>query len=216
MTNLQVEYNKLLETKRNNEAQLAEMKRSHQATEAITSWKNQQDVNVALGNLAVNQAKAAIEADKAAEAARHNVATEKLTSWSTAVTAKHYSNQDSIAAYNAKVNAVKAQSEVALNEAKVNQGWSNIANDMTKFTQQLAVEKSKVDVEMRKLAETQRHNTTTENETLRNNLANQFIGAYKTLPTLSKVGMTGSIIDHGMTSAAKALVKLTQSGLRRN
>lgn len=199
MTSLQVEYNKLLETKRNNEAQLAEMIRSHKATEEITSWKNQQDASVALGNLAVNQAKAQIEADKAAEIVRHNKEAESLTSWSNAYTQRHYEAQDRVAAYNAAINAGKVHSEIVTNAAKVSQGWRTMENDMIKFSQQQQLEQKRLD-------EAKRHNQTTEFEDQRNNITRSMVDLSKSLPLLDKIAFTADTADR-LGRAAKTMYR---------
>lgn len=199
MTNLQVEYNKLLENVRNNKAQLAESNRHNSATEGITSWRNQQDIAVAQGNLAVNQAKSNIEATKAAEIIRHNKESEGLSAWSNAMQETHYQNQDSIGYYNAQVNAAKVSSDITTNAAKVGQGWTSLSNDMFKITGDLANKAAT-------LAEAKRHNTTAEKEQTRSNQANEYetqrnnisrshTETLKQSPFILK--SVGAIVEHG-------------------
>lgn len=167
MTNLQVEYNKLLENVRNNKAQLAELSRHNTATEGITSWKNQQDILMAQGNLAVNQAKNDLEARRIAETIRHNQKSEGLSAWSNAMQETHYQNQDAIGYYNAQINAAKVSSDIKTNAAKVEQGWISLGNEAFKITGELANKEAI-------LTETTRHNKTVEKEQTRSNQANEF------------------------------------------
>lgn len=213
MTNLQVEYNKLLETKRYNEAQLAETIRSHQANEAITTWRNQQDVAIAQGNLAVNQAKAQTEAQKAEEAARHNRATEELTAWSNVIqqqnananTSNALSNAITAQAtkLNANTNVMKMANDYALgvaknkNEAEKNKiSWQNL-------NQQAVFHADNFKQEARKIGETERHNKAVESETMRHNISSENLGLVNNL-----IGSVTSLGTAKMKSGKVPVMKL--------
>lgn len=191
MTNLQVEYNKLLETKRNNEAQLAETIRSHQASESIATWRNQQDIAIAQGNLAVNQAKAQTEAAIAAETQRHNRASEELSAWTNAIQQQNANTN----AVNATTNRINANTNIAnaqTNEKNANTQVMKVANDFLidqeknrqgwQSIQQKAVDMSN-DLANKQAAqqETVRHNKATEAEAARTNRANEDIRGISTI-----------------------------------
>lgn len=146
MTNLQVQYNQLLETRRNNEAQLAEAKRHNQATESLTSWKTENDLILGQGNLAVNQL-------RQAEDARHNLRNEGLQAWSNAFTQAHLERADQ---NDLGANAIKSrqmQNDYYVERRNLDRRDKELSNEQFKSTEQ------------------SRHNRRTEAETFRNNSA---------------------------------------------
>lgn len=192
MTTLQVEYNKLLETKRYNAEYLAELVRSHQASENITSWRNQQDINLGYANLALNQAKADTEALRVAEVERHNRESESLTAWSTAIQQTHYQNQDRIGQQNANTEQYRAQTDSKYKSAQIAQTYMSM-EEQKRHNQ--AVE-----------SETHRTNVFNEYEKQRSNLANERTKYVQAAPPIVKA--IGVITGIGTTTKNLDLVQV--------
>lgn len=191
MTTLQVEYNKLLENKRYNAEYLAELNRSHRASETITSWRNQQDVNLGYANLALNQAKTDTEALRVAEIGRHNKESESLTAWSTAVQQTHYQNQDYIGQQNAITDRYRALTDSTYKSAQIAQNY--ISMDEQRRHNQVAE------------SETYRANVFNEYEKQRANLANERIKYVQASPPILK--SIGALLGVGTTTKNLDLVQ---------
>lgn len=95
MTNLQVSYNQLLETRRNNQAQLAENQRHNLATERLTQLKQAQDWQIASGQLDVARGNLGVAQLRQSEDARHDLQTEATGWYNAAALNEHYKRADS-------------------------------------------------------------------------------------------------------------------------
>nr|AQS16636.1 hypothetical protein [Picobirnavirus sp.] len=155
MTNLQVNYNQLLETKRNNQAQLAESQRHNLATERLTQQKQSQDWQIATGQLDVARGNLNVSQARQAEDARHNLQSEATGWYNAAALNEHYQRADQ---NDRGANAIRSR---------------QMQNDFYNAYWDRDVHQQEVNQKKFQNQEQARHNQTSELETTRSNRARE-------------------------------------------